>query len=416
MNNKGRRVVITGLGVITPLGETLEEYWSGLLAGKNAIKAIQNFKADNLSVRFAAEIVGFDPSKYMDRSAVKRMERMSHFAVAAASNAVKHSGLNLDEVDRERIGVIFGTGIGGITEHWEQTHVYLERGPRRVSPFFVPRLMPNSAPANIAIEFGLKGPNFSVNTACASAGTAQILAAQYIQGGLSDMIVTGGSEATLCELAISGFANCRALSTRNDNPEKACRPFDKDRDGFVMGEGAGSLIFEELEHAKKRGATIYAEVLGFAMTDDGFHITAPEPEGKQAIRCIKLAIEKAGLEPKDISYINAHGTSTPYNDAMETRAIHKIFGECAKKIPVSSTKSMVGHLIGAAGAVELVASTLSVYNDKVHPTINYETPDPDCDLDYVPNEARDHTVNYALSNSFGFGGHNVTLIVGKYKE
>ncbi|RME79443.1 MAG: beta-ketoacyl-[acyl-carrier-protein] synthase II [Planctomycetota bacterium] len=411
-----RRVVITGLGVISPLGDSLEAFWNGLLEGKNAIRSITSFPTDNLKVKFAAEIPDFDPTKYIPHSEVKKMDRVSHFAVAAASLAIQDGNLNLDELDRQRIGVIFGTGIGGIVEHWEQTMIYLDRGPRRVSPFFIPRLMPNACPANIAITKKLYGPNFSVNTACASAATAEMLAAMHIETGLADIIITGGSEATICPLAISGFANCRALSTRNDSPETACRPFDKTRDGFVMGEGAGALVFEELEHAKKRGAKIYAEVKGWAMTDDGYHITAPEPSGKEAIRCIRMAIEKAGIRPEDISYINAHGTSTPYNDRMETRAIKQVFGDYAYKIPISSTKSMIGHLIGAAGAVELVATSLSVVHDKIHPTINYHEPDPECDLDYVPNKARDHQVNYALSNSFGFGGHNATIIIGKYKE
>lgn len=294
--------------------------------------------------------------------------------------------------------------------------VFLEKGARRVSPFFIPRLMPNAVAANISIKMNLQGPTFSVNTACASAGNAQILSAQAIETGQADVVLTGGSEAILSELAISGFASCRALSRRNDDPKRACRPFDRERDGFVMGEGAAVIVFEELEHARRRGAKIYAEYLGSGFSNDGYHITAPEPSGRGPARAMEEALKSARLNPEQIDYINAHGTSTPYNDAIETKAIHQVFGEYAKKIPISSTKSMVGHLIGAAGAVELVATVLSICEDKIHPTINYEFPDPECDLDYVPNEARDHRVRYALSNSFGFGGHNVSVAVGKFLD
>lgn len=412
-----RRVVVTGLGCITSLGHNPEEYWQALQAGKSGAANIQMFDTTSYDVHFACEVKNFAPDAYFPAPQAKRLDRFAQFALAAAIQAVKDA--NIDSTLRDhpkRVGVIIGSGIGGFTEFEEQHTRLLQKGPSRVSPFTIPKVMMNSASGQIAINFGLKGPNFSVASACASANHAIGLAFKAIQSGMADVMVTGGSEAAITPLGLSGFASLKALSTRNDEPEKASRPFDKNRDGFVMGEGSGIFIFELLEHAKARNARIYCEMLGFGMNDDGYHITAPDPEGEGAMTTMKLSLDDAGLKPEDISYINAHGTSTLYNDLTESKAINKLFGEHAKKLAVSSTKSMVGHLLGASGAVELIPTILGIRDNIVHPTINYETPDPECDLDYVPNTARKMEVKTALSNSFGFGGHNATLCVGKFKE
>lgn len=409
------RVVITGIGVITPHGTSIEEYWSSLLAGKSAVATIKNFDITNFEVKIGAEVKEFQPTKWIDGKEVRRLDRFAQFAMCAAVEAIKDSGIDYGKCDKTRCGVILGSGIGGLGELQEAQTTLLQKGPTRISPFFIPRLMINAAPGQIAIKFGLQGPNFSTSSACASANHAMGSALRLLQYGEADVILTGGSEAALTTLGLAGFSCMGALSKRNDAPEKASRPFEKNRDGFVLGEGAAVLMFEELEHAKRRGAKIYAEVLGFGQSDDGHHITAPDPDGTGATIAMQRAINDAGITPEQISYINAHGTSTALNDKVETMAIKRLFGDRAKKIPISSTKSMIGHLLGAAAAVELVAAALSCKENRIHPTINYDEPDPELDLDYTPNKMREVEVNYAISNSLGFGGHNSAVVVGKFK-
>jgi 3-oxoacyl-[acyl-carrier-protein] synthase II len=410
------RVVITGLGVLTPVAATVDTYWNALLAGQSGAGPITRFDTTGHSVTFAAEVKGFNPDQYMDPKEAKRMDLFAQYAVAAAKGAVEDSKIDFSKEDRFRCGAIIASGIGGLTEMQEQNKKYIEKGPGRISPFFVPKMMLNAAAGHIAIAHGLGGPNWGVASACASANHAMGTALRTIQYGDADVMLTGGSEAAMTYLAIAGFANMGALSPRNDEPTKASRPFDKNRNGFVLGEGAAILVFEKLEHAQARGAKIYAEVLGIGNSDDAYHITAPDPDGTGGAYAMNAAIKDAGLKPEQISYINAHGTSTPMNDKIETAAIRRTFGDAAKKIPVSSTKSMIGHLLGAAAAVELVATVLSIRDGVVHPTINYETPDPECDLDYVPNVKRAVDVRYAMSNSLGFGGHNSAIIVGKFSK
>jgi 3-oxoacyl-[acyl-carrier-protein] synthase II len=408
------RVVITGLGAITPVGNSVESYWNALLSGKSGAAKITKFDVTGHSVNFGAEVKNFDPAAHIDPKDAKRMDPVAQYAVAAAKQAVEDSKIDFSKEDRFRCGAIIASGIGGLTELQEQDKKFHEKGPGRISPFFVPKMMLNAAAGQIAIAFGLGGPNWGVASACASANHAMGTALRIIQYGDADVMLTGGSEAALTYLSLAGFANMGALSTRNDAPEKASRPFDKNRDGFLLGEGAGILVFEKLERALSRGAKIYAEVLGIGNSDDAYHITAPDPDGTGGAYAMNQALKDAGLRPDQISYINAHGTSTPMNDKIETAAIRKTFGDVAKKIPVSSTKSMVGHLLGAAAAVELIATALSIRDGVVHPTANYETPDPDCDLDYVPNQKRAVEVKYAMSNSLGFGGHNSAIIIGKF--
>lgn len=407
-----RRVVITGMGVVTPLGLSKEELWKALLEGKSGVSTITRFDASEFSVRIAAEVKDFSPEKYFPPKRIKRLDRYVQFALFASREAIQDSGMDLLKENRERIGVIIGSGIGGI-ETWEKQHKkLLESSPRFVSPFFIPMMIINSASAEVAIEFGLKGANFCVASACASSGHAIGEACRIIKNGIADVMIAGGAEASVTPLAVAGFANMRAISKRNDEPEKASRPFDKDRDGFVIGEGAGVLVLEEYEHAIKRGRVPYCEIVGAGMTCDAYHITAPDPNGLEAARAMKLAIAEAGFET--IDYINAHGTSTPLNDKIETSAIKLVFGEKeAKSVPISSTKSMIGHLLGAAGACELIATALSIRDSIVHPTVNLETSDPECDLDYIPNKPRKMQVNTALSNSLGFGGHNTSIAIKK---
>ena len=407
------RVVITGLGVITPVGNDVDTYWNALLSGKSGAAKISKFDTSGHTVTIGCEVKNFNPADYIDEKEAKRMDPFSQYALAAARQAVKDAGLDFARLDRWRCGAIVASGIGGLHELQDQHRRYMEKGPSRTSPFFVPKMMLNAAAGNVAIFFGLGGPNWGVASACASANHAMGTAFRTIQYGDADVMLTGGTEAALTYLSLSGFANMGALSSRNDAPEKASRPFDKNRDGFVLGEGAAILVFEKLEHARARGARIYAEVLGIGNTDDAYHITAPDPDGSGGAKAMELALKDAGLRPEQISYINAHGTSTPLNDKIETAAIKKTFGERARKIPISSTKSMIGHLLGAAAAAELVATVLSIRDGVVHPTINYETPDPECDLDYVPNEKRRVAVEYAMSNSLGFGGHNSAIVVGR---
>ena len=411
-----RRVVITGVGMITPLGIGVEQSWNGLLAGRSGIGKITQFDAANFPTRIAGEVAGFNPEDYIEPKEIKKMDRFIHFALAAAQMAMNDSGLKITDENAERAGVIVGSGIGGLRSIEHYHSVLLEKGPRRITPFFIPMLVVNLASGQISIRFGAKGPNSAVVTACATGSHAIGDAFKIIQRGDADAMIAGGTEAVITPLGIGGFNAMKALSTRNDEPEKASRPFDMDRDGFIMGEGAGIMILESLETALERGAGIYAEIAGYGMAADAYHITAPSPNGEGAARCMKMALKDAGVEPSVVNYINAHGTSTKAGDEIETYAIKTVFGEYAYKIPVSSTKSMTGHLLGAAGGVESVISILSIKDDIIPPTINLDTPDPECDLDYVPKKARRTTVNYALSNSFGFGGTNACLLFRKFTE
>ena len=411
-----RRVVITGLGCVTALGDSVDALFAALCAGKSGISNIESFDVSAYPVKFGGEIKDFDPTRYIEQRDAKRMDRFTQFAVAAATQAVSDSGLDFSKEDLSRTGVIVGTGIGGIGEI-EQQHIrLLEKGPGKLSPFCVPRLMANAASGNIAIQYGLRGPNFCVSSACASATHAIGEAFCNIAAGRSDVILTGGSEAALTPVGLASFCAAKSLSTRNDNPVAASRPFDKDRDGFVLAEGAGVLVLEELDHAKKRGAHIYAELLGYGATDDGYHITAPLPDGAGAAAVMQLALADAGIEKEKVDYINAHGTGTELNDIAESIAIRTVFGDHAYKLLVSSTKSSLGHLLGASGAVELIVCVKAIEESVVPPTINLENPDERCDLkmDFVPLHARKATVNIAMSNSFGFGGHNACLVVGRF--
>lgn len=410
-----KRVVVTGVGAVTPVGNTAEDFWKSLVAGKSGLGPITQINTDNFPVKISAEVKNFDPTVYMNPKEARRTDIFVHFAVAASKMAVSDAKIETGQFDPYRFGVLIGSGIGGLRVTEKQHQVLLEKGPSRISPFMIPMLICNIAAGIVAIEAGAKGPNSCAVTACAS-GTHSIGDAfKIIQRGDADLMISGGSESCVTELGLSGFCSMKALSTRNDDPLRASRPFDKERDGFVMGEGAGILILEELEHAIKRGAQIYAEICGYGMSCDAYHITAPDPSANAAARCLQNAIKDASMKPEDIDYINAHGTSTPLNDATETRAIKIAFGEdAARKVKISSTKSMTGHLLGAAGGVEAIASVLAIKNDLIPPTINYENPDPDCDLDYTPNEACKTTVNTALSNSLGFGGHNASLVFKKY--
>jgi 3-oxoacyl-[acyl-carrier-protein] synthase II len=410
-----RRVVITGLGCITALSESVEELFNGLCEGRSGVSTIESFDARQFAVHFGGEIKNFDVTKYIDKREAKRMDRFSEFAVAGAIQAVKDSGLDFSREDPYRMGVIVGTGIGGIKEIEDQHIRLLERGPSKVSPFCVPRLMSNAGSGNVAIQFGLRGPSFTVSSACASSNHTIGEAFWNIASERSEVVITGGSEAALTPIGLGSFCAARSLSTRNDNPQAASRPFDRDRDGFVLAEGAGILILEEYEHARRRGARIYAELLGYGATDDGYHITAPLPNGEGAAMAMKLALEDAKVNPEGVDYINAHGTSTELNDIAESTAIKTIFGEYAYKIPISSTKSCLGHMLGATAAVELIAAIKTINHSLIPPTINLENQDERCDLkmDYVPLKAREAKVDVALSNSFGFGGHNACLVVGR---
>jgi 3-oxoacyl-[acyl-carrier-protein] synthase II len=410
-----RRVVITGLGCITALSESVEELFRALCEGRSGVSTVESFDASQFAVHFGGEIKNFDVTKYIDKRDAKRMDRFSEFAVAGAIQAVKDSGLDFSREDPYRMGVIVGTGIGGIKEIEDQHIRLIEKGPSKVSPFCVPRLMANAGSGNIAIQFGLRGPSFTVSSACASSNHTIGEAFWNIASSRSDVVVTGGSEAALTPIGLGSFCAARSLSTRNDNPQAASRPFDRDRDGFVLAEGAGILILEEYEHARKRGARIYAELLGYGATDDGYHITAPLPSGEGAAMAMKLALADAKIGPEDVDYINAHGTSTELNDIAESTAIKSIFGEYAYKVPISSTKSCLGHMLGATAAVELIAAIKAINSSIIPPTINLENQDERCDLkmDYVPLKAREAKVDVALSNSFGFGGHNACLVVGR---
>lgn len=410
-----RRVVITGMGAITPIGKTLSEYWEGLLSGRTGIEEITLFDASKHASRIAGEVKDFQPTEYLERKEAKRMDRFAQFAIGASKQAMQDSQLKIDDLNAEQVGAIVGTGIGGLQVLENQEQVYLSKGPDRCSPFMIPMMIANMAAGLVAIHTGAKGPNSCPVTACAAGSNAVGDAFRLIQRGYARAMLCGGTEAAVTHLSVAGFSAARALSLRNDDPHHASRPFDRSRDGFVMGEGSGILLLEELEHALSRGARIYAEVLGYGMTCDAYHMTSPVPDGDGATRAISLAIKDAGLRPEDIDYINAHGTSTTANDKTETTAIKKALGERAYQVAVSSTKSMTGHLLGGAGGIEAVATAMAIANDQIPPTTNLENPDPDCDLDYVPHESRQQRVRVALSNSFGFGGHNVTLVFGKYE-
>jgi 3-oxoacyl-[acyl-carrier-protein] synthase II len=411
-----RRVVVTGMGMITPVGNDVATTWRSLIEGKSGTAPITKFDASTFPVKFAAEVKGFNPLDYMERKEAKRADQYTQYAVAGARQAMTDAGLvERNGMDPDRIGVIIGSGIGGLKSFEEQHDVYRERGVGKISPFFIPMFIADIAAGIVSMQFNAKGPNYATVSACATSAHAIGDAFRTIQYGDADIMITGGAEATVTPMAIGGFANMKALSERNDSPETASRPFDATRDGFVMGEGAGILILEELEHALKRGARIYAEIVGYGATGDAYHLTAPAPDGEGAQRAMKRALKDAGLEPKDIQYINAHGTSTPANDFNETRAIKAVFGDAAKGVNVSSTKSATGHMLGAAGAVEAIISALVVGNGVIPPTINYEHPDPELDLNFTPNVCVDREVNAVLSNSFGFGGHNTTLAIKRFQ-
>lgn len=413
----GKRVVVTGLGAITPIGLNVHEFWQAMMEGKSGAGPITYFDASKYDTKFACEVKGFDPLKYLDRKTLQRMDLFAQFAMAATAQAIEDARLDFDKIDRDRAGVIVGSGIGGMwTYQKQQENLFSVGGPNQISPFFIPMMISDIAAGNISIRYKLKGPNYATTSACATSGHAIADAAMLIQRGDADLMVTGGSEAAVCPMGIGGFNSMKALSTNNDDYLHASRPFDAKRDGFVMGEGGGIIVLESYEHAIKRGAKILAELGGFGLTADAFHLTQPAPGGEGAVRAMRLAIKDAGLNVEDIDYINAHGTSTLFNDKNETEAIKTVFGEQAYKLHVSSTKSMTGHQLGAAGGVEAIATVLAIVNDMIPPTINYEFPDPDCDLNYVPNKPLKKTVNVAISNTFGFGGHNACLLFTKFIE
>lgn len=419
MMSTKRRVVVTGVGVISPIGNTKEVFWQSLLEGKSGVRRLGGFDPTYFTSKIAAEVRDFDPSSFLNAKELRRMDRFVQFGVVAGKLALADSRLDLSQEDVNRIGVIVGSGIGGLhtveAEHRQYISLGPEKGPGRISPFLIPMLIVNMASGQISITLGLKGPNSAVATACATGNHAIGDAFRMIQRDDADAMFCGGAEGAVSPMGFGGFCALKALSTRNDEPERASRPFDKDRDGFVMGEGAGVIVLEELGRALKRNAPIYCEIVGYGMSGDAYHMTAPDPEGDGAMRCMAASLKDAGLKPEEVDYINAHGTSTLYNDKIETLAIKKVFGPHARKLAISSTKSVMGHLLGAAGGVELIVCALSIQEGIIPPTINYETPDPDCDLDYVPNKPRAHKVKVAMSNSLGFGGHNATLVVKAYK-
>lgn len=411
--NSKRRVVITGIGAVTPIGLNVQDFWNNLMAGKSGAARITYFDTAQFDTHFACEVKGFKATDFLDRKSAQRMDPFAQFAIIASDMAIADSQLPIKEMDPDRIGVVYGSGIGGMNTYDTQFRNYMQGGPGRISPFFIPMLIPDIACGYISIKHGLKGPNYATVSACATASHAIADAFRIIQYGDADVMICGGSEAPITPMGLGGFNAMRALSTRNDAPEKASRPFDKERDGFVMGEGGGTLVLEEYEQAMKRGARVYAELVGIGATADSHHITAPPEGGEGAVRSMRRAIKDAGITPEDVDYINVHGTSTPLGDISETMAIKTVFGSHAANINISSTKSMTGHLLGAAGAVEAIAAIMACYTDIIPPTINYEFPDPACDLNYTPNVAMKRTVRYAMSNTFGFGGHNATLVVKK---
>jgi 3-oxoacyl-[acyl-carrier-protein] synthase II len=411
-------VVVTGLGAVTPIGLTVPAFWDGMMRGESGAAPITHFDATDFPVQFACELKGFDAEDYMDRKEARRLDRYAHLAVAAAEEAIRDAGVGADALGaeaRKRVGVVFGSGVGGMDTFQEQVLTYGAGGPRRISPFLIPMQIPDIAAGVIAMRHGFMGPNYATVSACATSNNAIGDAFLILRAGLADAVVCGGSEAAIVEVAVGGFAAMRALSTRNDSPATASRPFDATRDGFVMGEGGGALVLERLESARARGARVYAEMIGLGMSADAHHMTAPHPEGEGAVLAMRMALDNAALQPADVDYLNMHGTSTPLGDVAETKAIKKVFGEHAYRMNLSSTKSMTGHLLGAAGAVEAIASLLAVANDRVPPTINFETPDPECDLNYTFNAPQDRTVDVAVSNAFGFGGHNTCVVFRKFE-
>lgn len=415
INRQNKRVVITGLGAITPIGNNLTEYWDGLLQGRNGVGKVTLFDASEHACHIAAEVKNFDPHQYLDKKDAKRMDRFAQFAVCASKQAIADADFKIDELNADRVGVLIGTGVGGLKVMEEQNENLITKGPRKVSPFTIPMMIANMAAGLTAIHTGARGPNSCTVTACAAGSHAIGDAFKIVQAGYADAMFCGGAEAAVTPLSFAGFCSAKALSTRNDDPAHASRPFDRDRDGFVMGEGSGILFIEELEHALARGAKIYAEIVGYGMTCDAYHMTSPVPGGQGATRAMELALADAELSPEQVDYINAHGTSTQANDSTETKAIEKALGARAQQVVISSTKSMTGHLLGGSGGIEAVATAMAISKDRVPPTINLINPDPECNLDYIPNSSREHQVNVALSNSFGFGGHNVTLAFKKYR-
>jgi len=410
------RVVITGLGPLTPVGIGKNIFWQSLIQGKCGIDRISYFDTEKYPTKIAAEVKDFDYTNYISAKEANRMDKSTQFSIVSAMLALEDSKLKIIEKDAYLTGVIIGCGIGGIGTFEKQHKILLEKGPKRVSPFFVPMMISNISAGEIAIKIGAKGPNAVITTACASSTHAIGMAFKLLQLGNAQVIISGGTESAITPMALAGFCKMRALSTQNDHPKKASKPFDKGRDGFIMGEGAGILVLETLQHAKERNANIYAEILGFGMTADAYHITAPAPEGEAAAKAIEIALRDAKIDPSQVDYINAHGTSTYLNDKLETLAIKKVFGKHAYNLKISSNKSMIGHLLGASGGVEAISTALTIKNNIIPPTINYNLPDPECDLDYVPNKSKKETVNYAISNSFGFGGHNGVIVLGKYKN
>jgi len=408
------KAVVTGLGAVTPLGCSVDDLWNGLLEGKSGVGPVTRFDVSQYSTRIASEVSGFDPAAHIDKKELRRMDLAEQYAIVASEQAVQDAGLVPEKLDRDRCGVIIGSGIGGISTFEEQHSKLLKSGPGRVSPFFIPMMIIDMCAGLVSMKYGFCGPNYGTVSACASSAHAIIDATRIIQRGEADVMITGGAEATITPTSMAGFCQAKAMSTRNDEPEKASRPFDKERDGFVMGEGSGMLVIESHEHAIKRGARIYGEVLGAGMTADAYHMTAPHPEGHGAKKAMQIALVDANLKPEQVDYINTHGTATGLGDIAETKAIKAVLGEHAYETPCNSTKSMTGHLLGSAGAVELIVTLKSIENNILHPTTNLDNPGPECDLDYVPHKMREWKVNYALSNSFGFGGHNVTLVVGRF--
>jgi len=416
-NRHRRRVVVTGVGAITPIGLSAKELWQASLEGKSGVGPISYFDTSSYDTKIAAEVKGFNPLEFMDRKSANRMDLFTQYAIAASDMALKDARIDIEKLDRNRCGVVFGSGIGGMwTYHRQQETVYKTGGPHRISPFFITMMISDIAAGYIGMRYKFKGPNYATTSACATSSHSIADAMMLIERGDAELVVAGGAEAAICPMAIGGFNAMKALSTRNDEPQKASRPFDAKRDGFVAGEGAGVLILESLEHAMKRGTPIYAELAGIGLTADAYHVTQPAPGGEGAVRSMQLCIQDAGLSPSDVSYINAHGTSTPFNDKAETDAVKTVFGDHAYKLHISSTKSMIGHLLGAAGGVEALITVTTIKNNEIPPTINYQFPDPECDLNYVPNKSIKKEVNVALSNTFGFGGHNASLLFKKFQE
>ncbi len=411
-----RRVVITGMGTMNAVGLNTEDSWSAFLSGKSGVGMITKFDTTEYTTKFAAEIRGLNVDDHFEKKEVRRLDPFAQYAIVCTREAISQSGLDLEKEDRDLIGVIVGSGIGGMLSFETEMAKLIERGPRRVSPFFIPQMISDIAAGHISMEYNLKGPNYATVSACATSGHSIGAALMAIQRGDANVMIAGGSEAAITPIGIAGFNSMKALSTRNDDPSTASRPFDLDRDGFVMGEGAGIIVLEELEHALARGATIWAEMAGIGFTADAYHLTAPAPGGEGAVRAMRLCLKDGGLAPDDVDYINAHGTSTPFNDKNETEAIKKVFGDRAYEIAISSTKSMTGHILGAAGGIEVIVSALAIHENKIPPTINYQTPDPECDLNYTPNKAIDREVRVAISNTFGFGGHNACLSLKKYEH